>query len=822
MSDSEKELYDETKNEIKPKTLNESEDEKNNKEQEEDNSDSSAEKKLKMIENDSSQSNENYEEDKSNQKKFNKEMKNNIHKNESENYEQSEEENNSEYIISDKNNKNKIYKKSGRFLEKKRKREDKKKKEKKHKKKRNYGGEFLDMDAIESSGEEDSEVGEITSKQQKELFDQYYTKVKIPQKKVSEMKEEDLKKHFENLAENNYDEGNDEFQNNVNQPNSDDPKLWLVKTKLGKERESVLTLFNKFFSYNKSDKNKLKIFSALSFDSLKGYIYIEAFKEANVKEAISGISSIKENSIKIVPMNEMTQVFRYDKLKTADIKKGQYVRIKNGLYEKDLAQVIHIEDIINKIYVKLIPRIQAQNEEMKVENIGDYNKKLKKNIKAKPKLFNRKKFKDYETRQNSFGNIYIWNKQMFQGGFLIKPMKARSLITENVRPTLEELKYFNIKVDEESNDENEKNESNSCQNLNELYQKKKFFKGDKVKINQGDLNGIIGTVISHENKCVQMYTNVKGIEKEILNIPEEIVSKQFIPGEFVTVISGENIGKRGCIVQIKDDDVIIFSEETLTNFIVNSSDIAISNQKELQGESHSFFKIGELVRISNSEEVCYIIKTNPYILNVLTARNELKEINARDATKIGENKINGIDAKGFPMAKNDTARVINGRNAKVKGQVKNIYKGIVFLHNNEFVETNGIFAENCRNVEILGSDLLMNSGGTIGRVNKRIVPEELRKLVGQTIDIIQGSYKGLKGRVTDITDKQASIELSSKPKIVRVDINFIKQAGKSGDDGIYDNTNYYNGYSTPGHAPKTPAYYPPLSPNPFQQGILII
>ena len=50
----------------------------------------------------------------------------------------------------------------------------------------------------------------------------------------------------------------------------------------------------------------------------------------------------------------MTQVFNYDKIQKVDLKPKQWVRIKTGLYEGDLGQVVHVEDPINKIYIRLI------------------------------------------------------------------------------------------------------------------------------------------------------------------------------------------------------------------------------------------------------------------------------------------------------------------------------------------------------------------------------------------------------------------------------------------------------------------------------------
>jgi hypothetical protein len=53
-----------------------------------------------------------------------------------------------------------------------------------------------------------------------------------------------------------YDQG--DFGQQVRQPSIEDPKLWLVKCRLGKERECTNNLFHKYFLINKNDSNKVK------------------------------------------------------------------------------------------------------------------------------------------------------------------------------------------------------------------------------------------------------------------------------------------------------------------------------------------------------------------------------------------------------------------------------------------------------------------------------------------------------------------------------------------------------------------------------------
>ena len=229
--------------------------------------------------------------------------------------------------------------------------------------------------------------------------------------------------------------------------------------------------------------------------------------------------------MKIVPLTEMTAVFNYDKVEKYDIKVKQWVRIKTGIYERDLAQLIFIEDSINRIYIRIIPRIGDFKKEK--ESIGDYWKNLKKNVKPPQKLFNATNYKDVEEKTHrNFGSekLHYWNKMMFQAGFLIKMVKAKSLILEGVDPKLEELRIFNI----------EHNGNLNLDSENIFSKKKNFVKGDKVKIIKSNLANLTGTVESHSNGLVHIIPDLEDYN-EMLEIPEDQIIKNFIPGDNVKV-----------------------------------------------------------------------------------------------------------------------------------------------------------------------------------------------------------------------------------------------------------------------------------------------
>jgi transcription elongation factor SPT5 len=363
---------------------------------------------------------------------------------------------------------------------------------------------------------------------------------------------------------------------------------------------------------------------------LKGYIYIEAFKEANVREAIQGISALYENSIKIVPLAEMIAVFNFDKIEKIDLKAKQWVRIKTGEYQGDLAQVMLVEDQMNKIYVRLIPRLSDTPVDKK-----DKKAKLLKD-KPRKKLFNPTYYDQSEIKQvshpASVETVYNYNKMYFTlDGFLIKAVKAKSLDTEGDAPTIEELKIFDFSKykQEDSNIES----LISTMEQADITQRKHFMKDDKVKIVKGNLINITGKVISHNNNIVSMVLDVEGLD-DIYEIPEAYVVKLFLPGDLVKIIRGNNIGKSGLIVRIEDDIAVIYSESTDSELRVSLHDIIKSSQSSGEVEQNTYFNLGDLVKINGTNNICYVLDVQKHSLKLLDVKSQIQNVGTRDVSKL--------------------------------------------------------------------------------------------------------------------------------------------------------------------------------------------
>lgn len=136
-----------------------------------------------------------------------------------------------------------------------------------------------------------------------------------------------------------------------------DPNLWMVKCRPGEEKATVLLLMRKFLTYQNTDE-PLQIKSVIAPEGVKGYIYVEAYKQTHVKAAINNVGNLRMGQWKqeMVPIKEMTDVLKVVKEQTG-LKPKQWVRLRRGQYKDDIAQVDYVDMAQNQVHLKLLPRI---------------------------------------------------------------------------------------------------------------------------------------------------------------------------------------------------------------------------------------------------------------------------------------------------------------------------------------------------------------------------------------------------------------------------------------------------------------------------------
>ena len=169
--------------------------------------------------------------------------------------------------------------------------------------------------------------------------------------------------------------------------------------------------------------------------------------------------------------------------------------------------------------------------------------------------------------------------------------------------------------------------------------KKRYFKqGDKIRIITGSLGGITGKVISHSQKLVSLIPDIEDYE-EVIELPEDYVVKSFLPGDLVKVYKGPNTGKYGLVTKNDEELCYVYSDSLNVEFKVSCRDLILSSQHCDDSVTNSYFQIGDLVKINGNNMVCYILSVHLHHLKVIDTRNEIKQVNMKDITKITQKYV---------------------------------------------------------------------------------------------------------------------------------------------------------------------------------------
>ena len=579
-------------------------------------------------------------------------------------------------------------------------------------------------------------------------------------------------------------------------PSVKDPKLWMVKCAIGHEQEVVVCLMQKCIDKG----SELNIRSAIALDHLKGYVYVEADKEAHVKEACKGLRNIfasQKGMPKLVPIKEMTDVLSVEnKAKAMDL---CWVRIKNGTYKGDLAKVVNVDNVRQRVTVKLIPRIDLQ-----ALAVGNKSGSKGRGVVVPPPRFMNidearelnitvKRGRDPMTG-DYFDKI---DAMMFKDGFLYKKVSMKSISSQNIKPTLDEVEKF----------------GDITANLSTLFANRKkghFVKGDAVIVVKGDLKNLKGWVEKVEEDNVHIRPDMKGLPKTI-SVNEKELCKCFEPGNHVKVVSGTVEGTTGMVVKVEQHVLVILSDtnkehiRVFADNVVESSEVITSGTLTRIGD----YEIHDLVLLDNksfgvitgveSTEACRVLMGVPDIHGQV-ALVKLREIKFKI-----DKKISVQDQNQNTVATKDVVKIVSGPCKGKQGPVQHIYGGVLFIYDRHHLEHAGFICAKANCCVIAGGSRANGARnyGAPPRSNPQLSNRFSRghdDLVGKRVMIRQPLYKGCHGIVKEVTGSLVRVELESQTKVVTVDRKFISEKRNVVD---YNSTPY-RGSETPMHPSRTP------------------
>ncbi|KAK9071293.1 hypothetical protein SSX86_009861 [Deinandra increscens subsp. villosa] len=624
-----------------------------------------------------------------------------------------------------------------------------------------------------------------------------------------------------------YDDDDDatEVEQQALLPSVRDPKLWMVKCAIGHEREVAVCLMQKCVDRG----SELQIRSAVALDHLKNYIYIEADKEAHVKEACKGMRNIYTGSkILLVPIKEMTDVLSVES-KAIDISRDTWVRMKIGTYKGDLAKVVDVDNVRQRVTVKLIPRIDLQALANKLEGREVQKKKA---FTPPPRFMNVDEAKEMniriERRRDPMTGDYYENinGMMFKDGFLYKTVSMKSISTQNIQPSFDELQKFR------EPDENGGGDITSLSTLFANRKKGHFMKGDRVIVIKGDLKNLKGWVEKVEEGTVHIKPKAEGL-LTTLAVSEKELCKYFEPGNHVKVVSGTQEGVTGMVLTVEGHLVNLVSDTTKEVLRVFSDNVVESSEVTSGITKIGDFELHDLVQLDNSN-FGVIIRVDSEAFQVLKGvadKAEVELVRLRDIKYKIDRKISAQDRYKNSISVKDVVKVLEGPCKGRQGPVEHINRGILFIYDRHHLEHAGFICAKSQSCVLVGGSRAngdRNGNPMASRVAQLRTPTRFPNspgrggpplpggrhrggrggkdsLVGAGIKIRMGPFKGYKGRVVDVHGTSIRVELESQMKVVTVDRTHISD-NTNATTPYRDTHRYGSGSETPMHPSRTPLH----------------
>ncbi|CDU23743.1 related to SPT5-transcription elongation protein [Sporisorium scitamineum] len=591
-------------------------------------------------------------------------------------------------------------------------------------------------------------------------------------------------------------------------PSVEDPSLWGVPCKPGRERDIVMSLVRKAMAENFTS-NPMRIISAFCRDTIPGRIYVEARRADDVVKACNGLAGAyarQTTSLHLIPISEMADLLKLQKVQN-EIQVGGWVRIKRGKYAGDLAQVLDVSENGEEVGLKMIPRIDLNPKDsgLYTDSLGRKRKKGAGASSATVAFRPPQRFFNPEEVQKAYprdtptkrGSQWVFQNDSYRDGYLEKDVRVTGIITGNVNPTLDEITKF-------------AGESSLEDGINKLAAvdlsliadaSKKATEAliqpkDQVEIFEGEQAGVYGTVKAINNEVITIQLEHEDLMDQIVEVPARSVRKRFSPGDHIKVMSGKHADETGLVVKVEDNVTTFLSDLSMQEVSVFSKDIRQAAEVGSGVNVISGYELHNLVQL-DAQTVGIIFNIERESFKVLDQTGQVVTVKPHQiSNKKDTSRAFALDHDGNEIRAGDMVKEVAGPFSRLRqGQVLHIYQSmIVFLHNREYTENGGVFIARARALEPLApksvSTKTKKDGGDLSKMNpalsnlsgggandvrvegvRRLGGRDMHK--GKNVAIIKGPYKTYRGRITETTGNMARIELTSVSKPITVSLDWL-------------------------------------------------
>ncbi|KND93725.1 Transcription elongation factor SPT5, partial [Tolypocladium ophioglossoides CBS 100239] len=575
-------------------------------------------------------------------------------------------------------------------------------------------------------------------------------------------------------------------------PSVDDPSIWAVRCKEGKEREVVLSI-TKRIEERLGTKDELAITAAFERGGaqsvMKGFIYVEAQRQTDILVALDGMLNVYPRSkMTLVDIKDMPELLRVTK--TPTLEPGAWVRLRRpAKHTGDLAQVLDVTENGLEARVRFIPRLDYGMRDDALLSTDGKRKRPGGIAGPKPpqRLFSEVEARKRHPRHiqgNPTTNTWSYMGDEFENGFQVKDVKIQQLIVTDVNPSLEEVTRFASGAEDGTENLDLKALAASLKDSSSLVT---YLPGDIIEVYSGEQRGVVGKATNVQGDIVTMTVTEGDLAGQSIEVPIKGLRKRFKIGDHVKVIGGSKFRDEvGTVVKISEDRVTLLTDQTNTEVTVFSKDLREASDIGGQG-SLGQYTLHDLVQLDPTTVGC-IVKVDRESLVVLDQYGDPRQIMpSQISNKLPQRKqAVAADRDGSEIRLDDKVKEFTGQQRQ--GKIIHIHRSYIFLHTNDSTENAGVFVTKASMVNTVaakggrvnsaasGPDLsAMNPALKIhknGAENKALQPPVKTfgrdRALNQTAIIKKGPYKGLLGIVKDTTDTHARVELHTKGKTVTV------------------------------------------------------
>jgi transcription elongation factor SPT5 len=570
-------------------------------------------------------------------------------------------------------------------------------------------------------------------------------------------------------------------------PSVDDPSIWAVRCKEGKEREAVFSIMKRI-EERLDTKDELAITSAFerggTQSTMKGFIYVEAQRQADIMTALDGLMNVyPRTKMMLVEIKEMPDLLRVTK--SPSLEPGAYVRLKRpAKYAGDLAQVIDVTDTGLELRIRYVPRLDyGLHDDANGPGDGAKRKRAAAGPRPPQRLFSeveaRKRHVKYLTG-NPNTKTWQYLGDEYINGYCEKEVKIQTLITKDVNPTLEEVTRFATGAQDgtENLDLNALAASLKASTANASY-----LPGDVVEVYEGEQKGVTGKAVSVQGDIVTMAVSEGDLKGQTIEVPTKGLRKRFREGDHVKVIGGSRFRDEvGMVVKIVEDRVTLLSDQGNTEITVFSKDLREASDSG-GGGSLGQFELYDLVQLDPATVAC-VVKIDRESLIVLDQNGQSRMVMPSQISNKLEKRRHAVatDRNGSEIRLDDVVKEHEGE--RRSGKILHIHRAYLFCRSDQTTENAGVFVTRTQMVATVSAkggriaaaavpDLnAMNpamkrnpAAGDMGPPKQNLARD---RSIGQTVTIRRGPYKGLLGIVKETNDTTARVELHTKNKIVNV------------------------------------------------------